>query len=180
MFDYEPIALTEHNEGPALPIPDNHSEGLPPYALSISRRMAREIALRAGYVIEMRGCTVEEALKDPLVNEGFSPSPFTIRLVTHCDTYRDRLDDVIRAKIERWEFHRVAVIDRLILRMAAAEMLYLPDVPPKVSINEAIEIAKKFSTVNSGRFINGVLDAIYGDMGRGEKVPFRGDIGTSA
>ncbi len=137
----------------------------------ISRRAARETALRAAYVIEMRGCSVREALDDPLVCEGNPVTEFTERLVGLMDENRDHLDDIIRAKIERWEFHRVAMIDRLILRLATSELVYIPDVPPKVTINEGIEIAKKYSTENSGRFINGVLDSIYGERGRGEKVP---------
>jgi len=139
-------------------------------ALSVSRRMSREIALRAVYVIEMRDCTVDESLKDTLVTEGQAISEFTIELIKNTVKHSDQLDEIIRNKIEKWEFHRVAMIDRLILRLAVAEMLYFPDIPPKVSINEAIEIGKKFSTENSGRFINGVLDSVYGDMGRGEKL----------
>jgi len=146
-----------------------------PFALDIpmpvSRRMSRELAVKGAYAIEMTGCTVDEALADPLVNEGIPSPPFTVELLRMMDGKRDKLDDIIRSKIERWEFHRVAIVDRLILRMATAELMFMPDVPPKVSINEAIEVAKKYSTENSGRFINGVLDAIYGDMGRGEKIP---------
>ncbi len=70
------------------------------------------------------------------------------------------IDGLIRAKVMHWESDRIAVVDRMILRMGIAEMLYFPDIPPKVTINEAIEIGKVFSTANSGRFINGVLDAI--------------------
>jgi N utilization substance protein B len=70
------------------------------------------------------------------------------------------IDKLIRAKVMHWESDRIAVVDRMILRMGIAELLYFPDIPPKVTINEAIEIGKVFSTANSGRFINGVLDAI--------------------
>lgn len=62
---------------------------------------------------------------------------------------------------------RIALIDKILLRMAICELLYFPDIPPKVSINEAIEIAKEFSTAGSGKFINGILDAILSD----EKLP---------
>jgi len=139
--------------------------------MPVSRRTAREIALKGAYAIELRSCTVEESLDDPLVTEGNPPPSLSLALLHAMDSRRDMLDDLIRSKIERWEFHRVALIDRLILRLAASELLFIPDIPPKVSINEAIELAKKFSTDNSGRFINGILDAIYGDMGRGEKIP---------
>ena len=59
--------------------------------------------------------------------------------------------------------NRIALIDRMLLRMAICELLYFPDIPPKVSINEAIEIAKEFSTAGSGKFINGILDAILSE-----------------
>ena len=136
-----------------------------------SRRLARHIAIKAAYAIEMRGCSVEEVLNDPLVTDGSALPQFTIELLRIMDSKREWLDEVIRSKLEKWEFHRIALMDRLILRMAASELHFLPDVPPKVTINEAIEAAKRFSTENSGRFVNGVLDAIYGDMGRGEKIP---------
>jgi len=164
----DPEIITETNDTKPDSIEDFAALEVP---LPVSRRTAREFAVKGAYAIEMQGYSVDEALADPLVNEGLTPPPFTVELLRMMDSRRDRLDDIIRSKIERWEFHRVAIIDRLILRMATAELLYMPDVPPKVSINEAIEVAKKFSTENSGRFINGVLDAIYGDMGRGEKIP---------
>lgn len=134
------------------------------------RRLAREIALKAAYVLEARGCSVEEALQDPLVILDEAPPAYAVRLLTHVERYKEHLDDVIRAKVERWEFHRIATIDKLILRLATAELLYFPDVPPKVSINEAIEIAKTYSTDKSGRFVNGVLDAIWTDIAKDEKM----------
>ncbi|MFN3821395.1 MAG: transcription antitermination factor NusB, partial [bacterium] len=83
---------------------------------------------------------------------------------------KDLIDERIREKIQKWEFHRLAVVDRCILRISAAELFFVPDVPPKVVINEAIELAKKFSTEQSGRFINGILDAIYEDIRKGRWV----------
>lgn len=137
-----------------------------------TRRIAREIALRAIYIQEIRDCKPEEALKDPLANGDKVPPPYTSRLLQHTYQYKEAIDDIIREKVKRWEFHRIAVIDRLILRMALAELLYFPDVPPKVTINEAIEIAKKFSTMKSGRFVNGILDAVYNDVTNGLiKIP---------
>ncbi len=176
MSEFEESALLDDHEIRGLtdrPLPSEYlNEGMA--GLPVSRRMSREMALRAAYVIEMRDCSIEEVMRDPLVTDAQPVSEFSKRLIAHTVTYREQLDEVIRNKIERWEFHRVAVIDRLVLRMAVAEMLYFDDVPPKVSMNEAIEIGKKYSTENSGRFINGVLDSIYGDMGRHEKTPQTG------
>ena len=135
-----------------------------------SRRMAREIALKVAYAHEMRNCEQEEVLRDKLIIDGELPPAFAVRLLSHVEEYKEQLDEIIQAKVEKWEFSRIAVLDRIVLRLAAAELLYFPDVPPKVSINEAIEIAKKFSTEKSGKFINGILDAIYGDIVRGRLV----------
>jgi len=71
------------------------------------------------------------------------------------------LDEVIKKHVKNWEIDRMAVIDRNILRIATYELLYLGEIPPKVSINEAIELAKKFGDVDSPRFVNGILDKIY-------------------
>jgi len=71
------------------------------------------------------------------------------------------LVETISKYLENWEWSRVALLDRLILQMATAELFYIDDVPPKVTIAEAIEIASKFSTSDSSSFVNGILDAIY-------------------
>ncbi|MDP8238257.1 MAG: transcription antitermination factor NusB [Candidatus Hatepunaea meridiana] len=144
-----------------------------------SRRLAREIALKVAYAIEVRSCEPEEALQDKLITDGELPPAYTVRLITHIEQYREQLDDLIRLKVDKWEFHRIAVLDRIILRMGIAELLYFPDVPPKVSINEAIEIAKLYSTDNSGRFVNGILDAVYNDITKGEIV-LNGSSGKSS
>jgi N utilization substance protein B len=133
--------------------------------------MARETALRVAYAQEMRSCSMEEVLQDALVVGDTKPLAYTVRLVTHMEQYVEQLDAIIKAKIVRWDFSRIAVLDRIILRMGVAEMLYFPDVPPKVTINEAIEIAKKFSTDGSGRFVNGILDAVYHDLSGVPLIP---------
>lgn len=135
-----------------------------------SRRLAREVALKSAYLIEMRGCTLAEALQDPLINIGAKPPAFTVRMLTTAERNRDYIDEVVRSKVEKWEYNRMALLDKLVLRLATTELLYFPDVPPKVSINEAIEIIKIYSTDKSPRFVNGVLDAIWNDL---EKESFR-------
>jgi N utilization substance protein B len=80
------------------------------------------------------------------------------------------LDEKILERVANWEMNRIALIDRLLLRMGICELLYFPDIPPKVSINESIEIAKDFSTAGSGKFINGILDAILSDEKKSGKL----------
>jgi len=76
------------------------------------------------------------------------------------------IDERIRQTASNYDLHRIAAVDRNILRIAIFEMLFCPDVPPVVSINEAIEIAKRFGSDESGRFVNGILDRIRGDLNR--------------
>jgi N utilization substance protein B len=80
--------------------------------------------------------------------------------------HRDALDEHIKKHVKNWEIHRIAAVDRNIMRLAIYEMLYRDDIPPVVSINEAVDIAKKFSTQDSGKFVNGVLDKIKGELMR--------------
>ncbi|MGH7981291.1 MAG: transcription antitermination factor NusB [Limisphaerales bacterium] len=80
--------------------------------------------------------------------------------------YRDIIDEKIRCHAKNWEFHRIAAVDRNVMRLAIYEMLYRDDIPPVVSINEAVDIAKKFSTHDSGKFVNGILDRIRGEVPR--------------
>ncbi len=91
---------------------------------------------------------------DPTVTQ------FARGLVTGCWEHRAELDSRIRAIAEHWELDRMAVVDRNILRMAAYELLFLDDVPAKVAINEAVDLAKRYSTGDSGAFVNGILDKI--------------------
>lgn len=83
-----------------------------------------------------------------------------LRSVSH----QTEIDKRIKEKTEHWEFYRIALLDKILIRMAVCEFLWFPEIPPKVSMNEAIEIAKEYSTDSSGTFINGILDAILMDM----------------
>lgn len=91
-------------------------------------------------------------------------------LITLYQNYKTEFDHEIVKKLKNWEFSRVAVIDKVILRMAMVELLYFEDIPPQVSINEAIELAKKYSTARSDKFINGLLDAIYKQLNEENKI----------
>lgn len=95
----------------------------------------------------------------------FAESLFLKTIRHHAD-----FDAMIESRIQNWELSRIALIDKLIIRMAICEFLYFEDIPTKVSINEAIEIAKKYSTAKSGRFVNGVLDAVLDDLRKEDRV----------
>lgn len=95
---------------------------------------------------------------------------FADKLIKGVLENRNDLDERIKQHAENWDLHRMAVVDRNILRLAIYEMLHRDDIPPIVSINEAVDIAKKFSTQDSGKFVNGILDKIKGELVRPARV----------
>ncbi len=126
------------------------------------RRKAREIALQTLYAQEVSGTEWKTAFDDNI--ERRKPSPEVVeyaeRLVTNVMEERSNLDSLIRDRLENWALERVSVVDRTILRIALSELLHCPEVPANVIMNEAIEIAQKFSSADAGRFVNGVLDRL--------------------
>jgi N utilization substance protein B len=84
--------------------------------------------------------------------------------------HRDELDATIRKFARNWDLERMAVVDRNVLRLAIYEMLYREDIPPVVAINEAVDIAKKFSTDDSGKFVNGILDRVRSEVMRPARI----------
>lgn len=129
------------------------------------RRILREKVLQILYAYEMNkdglSNLTEGILIDLSEEEGKN---FARDLVNKCVADKNLLDEKIVNKVSNWEMHRIALIDKLLLRMAICELMFFPDIPPKVSINEAIEIAKNYSTAGSGKFINGILDVILNEL----------------
>jgi len=104
-----------------------------------------------------------------------SPEEIAIRdfadpLIRGALEHREEADGVIRKHAQNWELHRIAAVDRNILRLAIYEMLHREDIPPVVSINEAVDIAKKFSTQDSGKFVNGILDKVRSELMRPSRI----------
>jgi len=127
------------------------------------RTLSREVALKVLYASDITGETVEESSQkfwsaqkeiDPDVKD------FSEILVAGVDKNLETIDEIISKYASNWNIGRMATIDRNVLRIASFELLYTLDVPPKVAINEAIELAKKFGDKDSGKFVNGVLDKI--------------------
>lgn len=130
------------------------------------RRHARELALQACYAHELSGNPPEQILSDVIFgkDEPGAVVEFAAELFRRAVADIPDYDVMIRRKAVNWEFNRIAILDKLILRLALCEFLHFPDIPPKVTIDEAIEIAKKYSTEKSGRFVNGILDAVLIDL----------------
>jgi transcription antitermination factor NusB len=126
------------------------------------RTQARELALQTLYQLDLRGTEVLDEV-DALLNQG-SADPevlaFARELLFGCWEHRALIDEKIEEVARNWQLKRMAAVDRNVLRLATFELLFREDIPPLVTINEAIEIAKKFSTKNSGPFVNGILDNI--------------------
>jgi len=126
------------------------------------RRKAREHALQVLYQIDLAGLEPAPALE--LFCEHFEAGkksmPYTRRLVQGVVDHRQEFDAMIGRHAKNWRPERMSVIDRNILRLALYELCYQSDVPERVVINEAIEVAKRFGNEESGPFINGILDAI--------------------
>ncbi len=127
------------------------------------RTLSREIALKVLYAWEMTKDPPEECLARYWAGgEEVSPDikEFTNTLIHGIFSKLEEIDRTIAAYATNWEIGRMATIDRNVLRIATFELLYITDMPPKVAINEAIEMAKKYGDKDSGKFVNGVLDKI--------------------
>ena len=136
------------------------------------RTQAREYALQVLYQADVRNDPPEKLLSDFLseVEAEKEVSDFASSLVTGTLRNIKRIDEAITKYASNWKLNRMAVIDRNVLRMAAYELLFCDDIPPKVSINEAVDLAKKFGDVESGKFVNGILDRINKEEVKGGKV----------
>lgn len=127
------------------------------------RTKARECALKILYAIDITKDSPEKCADDVWQKEeAVEPDikAFAQKLVSGFLDNRDSIDELITKYTTNWQLKRMAVIDRNILRFATYELLFIDDVPPKVAINEAIDIAKKYGDKDSGKFVNGVLDKI--------------------
>ena len=127
-----------------------------------TRRQARELAMQALFYMDMRNNVSSGMLECFCAN--FNPpkksQPFFMKLVNGVMEARKELDALIEQFSKNWDINRMSCVDRNVMRIAVFELLYCEDIPPKVSINEAVDVGKKFGTEESGAFINGIMDSI--------------------
>jgi len=126
------------------------------------RRKAREVTMQALYALEINNGYPQDVLE--LCDDSFNNSENDIytRELFNCVVEKQSwADDLISQCLENWEYGRVAILDKILLRMGVSEIYHIDDVPPKVSISEMVEIAKVYSTEESSSFVNGILDTIY-------------------
>lgn len=131
------------------------------------RRKAREVTLQVLYELDVQPqIDLEEAIARFWANfeAPEEARDFSSLLITGTWTQRERIDQLISGSSENWTMARMSRVDKSILRMAVYELLFCPDIPPKVTLNEAIDLAKVYGSENSGAFINGILDDLYGKL----------------
>lgn len=124
------------------------------------------MALQALYTERISGQGWQAALDETATrrNSSAEATAHARRIAAAVDEHREELDRLIEERLENWRFDRVSVIDLTILRIALAELLYCPETPTGVIINEAIEIAHRYSSHDAGRFVNGILDRLAGEV----------------
>ncbi len=134
-------------------------------ARRIDRTRARAWALQIHYQWDVgeREGTVSEVLKRVASMRRIAATrmPYLQRMTEELDARGDELDQLLEVALENWRLERLALLDRGILRIAAAELICFDEIPPKVSIQEAVRLAERYSGPESPRFVNGVLDAVY-------------------
>lgn len=143
----------------------------------INRRKAREAALRAIYAIEVGSNTpaeVTQQIVKVVLQDDSDGIAFAKEVIMHTNDHKMEFDELISKHIKNWDVDRLAMVDKLILRMAITEFLYFEQIPTKVTMNEAIELAKSYSTRKSGTFVNGILDAILNDLNKAGLIKKKG------
>ena len=137
------------------------------------RTLARDLALRFLYQVDITKDRDQAGLEFFWQNQEVTESSvkeFADTLIKGVRGNLEVLDRKVSQFADNWELNRMAVVDRNILRLATYELLFLADIPPKVTINEAVELAKRFGDINSGRFINGIVDKIHKTECRDKKT----------
>jgi N utilization substance protein B len=130
------------------------------------RRRSREVALKLLYALDITREQAADIFQAPWIETVMSETvrDFTVSLVTGVDAHREEIDALVQEWSLHWSLERIGVIERNILRFAIYELLYLDDIPPNVTINEAVEVAKRYGTEEAPSFINGILDRIKQEM----------------
>ena len=136
------------------------------------RRLSREVSLKVLFQVDLVHTNIEETLKNTFENDKYSDEvkEFALTLVKGVMSNLSKIDKVIKNYTNNWSLERITNIDRSILRIAIYEILYLKNIPKSVSINEAVELAKKYGTKSSFSFVNGVLGKIDKDDKNMKKI----------
>lgn len=135
-----------------------------------TRRQARRLALQALFVNEFLKEDPLSILERVAQSLGEEIQDFTRELIVKTTENRAVMNKLIKQHLINWELHRIAVLDKMLISMALTEIIFFPDIPVEVTINEALEISKEFSNFKSRKFVNGILDSIYKDLNNSNKL----------
>lgn len=141
----------------------------------VSRRQIREKVLQILYAHELTKDPVEPIIEEQLVEvKEKEIENFARKIIRHTIENSSDYEKLIVETVKNWDMERIAVIDSIIIKMCLSEFFYFPDIPTKVSINECIDLAKNYSTKNSGKFVNGVVDALLARLTKDDKITKKG------
>ncbi len=134
------------------------------------RRKAREIALQTLYAVELSSDDWEKALQENVSRRRSTGESveYADALIRRVVKENEKLNSMIEETLENWDLDRISIVDLVILKVALVELIYFPSTPKNVIINEAIEVAHRFSSKNAGDFINGILDKLSGQIRSGK------------
>jgi N utilization substance protein B len=138
-----------------------------------NRRTAREVAMKALYALDLSHDSLEHVIDTvirPVLKKDQKLFDFAESLFIKAVRDAKEVDEIIVSLTDNWDIKRIALVDKMIMRLAIIEMMQFSDIPTKVTINEAIEIAKSYSTEKSGKFINGILDTAAGKLADEKKI----------
>jgi N utilization substance protein B len=137
----------------------------------MGRRQAREMALKILYCQEEKGGAMEEIMDEIADRKKISAQDraFSQKLAEKTLAHLPEIDRVIVKVLKNWQYERLSLIDKILLRIGTCEIMYFSDIPFQVTINEAIEVGKKYGGDDSGKFINGILDAIATEQNKGRE-----------
>lgn len=143
--------------------------------MALTRRYLREKALQVLYAYELTKDPIEQVKQLQFEElEKKDDRKFCEDLIRYTIDNDEKYDIIIQDTVDNWDMERIALIDSIIIKMCLTEFFHFEDIPPKVSINESIDIAKDFSTRNSGKFVNGVLDAILEKLEKENQIRKKG------
>lgn len=136
----------------------------------MKRRKEREFALQILYALEFNPGSYHEQIDLRDEDEKKFATEFARKIIRICSEEQLEFDGYIEKRLINWDFSRVAILDKILLRMAMAELIHCEDIPPEVTLNEIIELSKIYSTERSGKFINGILDSILQMLRKENKI----------
>ena len=136
-----------------------------------TRRQIREKVLQVLYAFELSKDPIDKIKSDLLMDiKDKENLLFAEKLIKHVIDEKKRYDELIKSTVDNWDMERIALIDSILIKMCLSEFYYFEEIPPKVSINEAIDLAKDYSTKNSGKFVNGILDSLLIRLQKNDEI----------